>query len=71
MNCKKGMKSKLPKNFRFVMKNQYCQKNCHFQNFFVKNLPLIRQTFAMFSVKHLATLALIEFLVSLAVILVG
>jgi len=28
----------LPKNCHFVMKNQYCQKYCHFQKFLAKNL---------------------------------
>ena len=50
------MKSILPQNCHFVMKNQHCRKYCHFQNFFAKKLPLIRQRSAIFSVKHLATL---------------
>ena len=52
----KTMKSILPQNCHFVMKNQHCRKYCHFQNFFAKKLPLIRQRSAIFSVKHLATL---------------
>jgi len=32
----KTMKSK---NCHFVMKNQYCQKYCHYQKFSTKNLP--------------------------------
>jgi len=52
----KTMRSIFPKNCHFVMKNQYCQKHCHFQNVF---LPKIRQILVMVSVKHLTTLLLL------------
>jgi len=56
MNCK-NYEINVAKKLPFCNEKSILPKFCHFLKFFAKHLPQIKQTFAIFSVKHLATLS--------------
>jgi len=54
----KNYEINIAKKLPFCNEKSILPKYCHFHKIYAQNLPWIRQIFAKFSVKHLATLSL-------------